>query len=207
MDQSLSIIVHAHNAQHTVVSHVTELLEIATDLTDEFEILIVDDGSLDQTEEVTYELSLRYPQVRLARHESQLGIAASIRTGMRHTSGDIVLVHEEPAVVRPSEVQRLWALGADDQVLMARPDPLTTSPKPLDAGLLQRLMAWGAKVSQTVEERQRGGLQMIRRRAAEDTGDQLDFELERVEQPAHTAAVAAPNFSRVYRAAESTTES
>ena len=209
LDQSLSIIVHAYNAQHTIVEHVTELLEIATDLTPEFEILVVDDGSVDQTEEVTYELTLQYPQVQLIRHETHLGMSAAIRTGMRFTSGDVVLVQDEPVRVRASEVQRLWSLGAEEDVLLARPDPLTTSPKPLDAGLLQRLMAWGAKVSQTVEERNRSGLQMIRRKAAEDSGDQLEYELERVEQPAASSGVVGggiptPNFTRVYRTTEST---
>lgn len=203
MDQSLSIIIHAHNAQHTIVGHVSELLEIATDLTPEFEILVVDDGSVDQTEEVTYELTLRYPQVRLVRHESPLGMSAAIRTGMKHTSGDVLLIHEEPSAVRVSELQRLWALGADEDLLMVRPDPLTTSPKPLEAGLMQRLMAWGAKVSQTVEEQQRHRLQMIRRQAAEAAGDQLDYELDRVEQPvAIPSGLPSPNFTRVYRSTE-----
>lgn len=188
MDQSLSVIIAAHNAQHTLGKQVVELLEFATDLTPHFEIMIVDDGSHDATEEVAYELTLRFPQVRMLRHPERLGAPAAIRSGMRETQGDIVLVQDGASPLRPSEIRRLWSLRANDDVLIARSEGLQ-QPRPLDPGLLKRLMAWGAKVTQTAEEQQRSGLQMIRRQAANKAFDQLEFELERVERPANSGTV------------------
>ena len=87
MDQSLSIIIAAHNAQHQLAQQVADLLELATDLTPDFELMIVDDGSEDATEEVAYELTREFPQVRLVRHHESLGVSAAVRSGMCETRG------------------------------------------------------------------------------------------------------------------------
>ena len=54
-------------------------------VTDDFEIVVVDDGSRDRTAEVVRELSQRYPEVRLVQHPVNLGYGAAVWTGI--TSG------------------------------------------------------------------------------------------------------------------------
>ncbi|MCA9177036.1 MAG: glycosyltransferase family 2 protein [Planctomycetales bacterium] len=191
MEQSLSIIIAAHNAQQTIERQVQDLLEVATDLTGQIEVLVVDDGSEDDTEEVTYELTRRYPQVQLVRHETQRGTTAAIRTGMNRTHGEIVLVQDSTAPVKASDVRRLWAMGKEEDILMVRPEPIEETT---DSTVLKRLIAWGAKVAQT-NKHQQAGLQMIRRQAADASRDQLDYELERVERPAASVCtVRSPRF-------------
>lgn len=191
MEQSLSIIIAAHNAQQTIERQVQDLLEVATDLTGQIEVLVVDDGSEDDTEEVTYELTRRYPQVQLVRHETQRGTTAAIRTGMNRTRGEIVFVQDSTAPVKASDVRRLWAMGKEEDILMVRPEPIEETT---DSTVLKRLIAWGAKVAQTNKHRQ-PGLQMIRRQAADASQDQLEYELERVERPAASVCtVRSPRF-------------
>jgi hypothetical protein len=198
VDQSLSIIIAAHNAQATIARQVTDLIEIVTDLTPDFEILVVDDGSTDDTEEIVYELARRYPQVGLARHAAPLGMAEAVRTGMERTRGEVVLVQDGADPVREGDVRQLWQMRHEDDLLIA----CMQQPRPRDAALLQRLAAWGAKVRQTLEESQRAGLQLIRRPHAAAAGEQLDYELQRMEelrqQPSTASTVGKPKFmSRV----------
>ena len=66
--QTLSVVLTVHNAEKTLADQVSKTLDILTDLSARFELLIVDDGSTDQTEEVAHELARHFPQLRVARH-------------------------------------------------------------------------------------------------------------------------------------------
>ena len=65
---------------------------MASDLSERFELLIIDDGSSDATSEVAHELSQRYPQIRLLRHRKPMGEEAALRAGLAQSRGDVVFV-------------------------------------------------------------------------------------------------------------------
>ena len=50
--KSLSVVVPVHNAERNLTQRIGRLLEVLPDLVAKFEVLIVDDGSADQTMEV-----------------------------------------------------------------------------------------------------------------------------------------------------------
>jgi glycosyltransferase involved in cell wall biosynthesis len=83
------------NAQSTLSETVHEVLDLATDTVDRFEILIVDDGSTDATGEVAQELTRCYPQVRVLSHGSFKGTEEAIRTGLTRSQGEIVVMRDE----------------------------------------------------------------------------------------------------------------
>ena len=68
LNASLSLILSVHNAQKTIVQRVEWLLDMLPDLAVPFEVLIVDDGSTDHTDDILHELAREFPQIRLAGH-------------------------------------------------------------------------------------------------------------------------------------------
>ena len=58
-----------------------------------FEVVVVDDGSEDDTWAVLKELEARYPFLRLARHRSQRGIADALRTGYLTARGRVLVFY------------------------------------------------------------------------------------------------------------------
>ena len=66
MASPLRIVWPIQNAERTLAKNVRHLLDILPDLSEQFEILLLEKGSTDQTEEVAHELSVQYPQLRFA---------------------------------------------------------------------------------------------------------------------------------------------
>lgn len=164
MDLSLSIVLPVHNAENTLIRTVHRLLELAPDITPRFEILIVDDASTDQTEEIAHELALEYPQIRITRHHTQQGQAAAVQTALTQSTGDVVFVQEEEAEIRCTELKKLWDMRHDQDLVMARAEMPRKIPNP---HLLNRLAGWGEQLRNAASSPQ-GGIQMIRREALAD---------------------------------------
>jgi polyisoprenyl-phosphate glycosyltransferase len=162
--ESLSIIVPVRNVEATLTQHVLDLLELAGDLTCDFEILVVDDGSDDHTSEVARELVRRYPQLRVIRHEQPRGKVAAVKSGLASSTGQTVFVQEDVRPVSPAHLRRLWSLRHNREVVMARSQ---RQPGILDADLLERLTTWGQSLRNLARRASPGGIQMIRRDAAQ----------------------------------------
>jgi hypothetical protein len=108
LERSLSILLPVRDDQSTLSATVHRLLDVLADLPGRFELIVIDDGSTDATIEVADELAACYPQVTAVRHSRPLGQEAAIRSGLRCSSGDIVLVHDRCGLRR---IDRRTALG------------------------------------------------------------------------------------------------
>ena len=82
------------DVQATLSASVHEILDVVAESNDQFELLIIDDGSADATSEVAHDLQRHYPQVRVVRHDRPLGREAAIHSGLRRSRGEMVVVHE-----------------------------------------------------------------------------------------------------------------
>jgi glycosyltransferase involved in cell wall biosynthesis len=95
VERSLTVLLPVQDAQATLTETVEEVLDVAAELTDRFELLIIDDGSADATSEIAHELTRHYPQVRAIRHSKPLGRDAALRTGLAQSRGEVVFVRDK----------------------------------------------------------------------------------------------------------------
>ncbi|HEY2917003.1 MAG TPA: glycosyltransferase family 2 protein [Candidatus Limnocylindrales bacterium] len=77
----LSYFFPAHNEEANLPGLVAEALEALPALAEQFEIVIVDDGSSDATPRMADELAAAHPEVRAVHHATNLGYGAALRTG------------------------------------------------------------------------------------------------------------------------------
>lgn len=116
----LSIIVPVQDAENILTTKVNELLEVAAELTSDFELLIIDDGSTDDTEEMAMELSREFPQVRTIRYSEQRGEMSAARVGIANTTGEVVLIHDINSPLSGDAVRQFWAMRDDKELVFAR---------------------------------------------------------------------------------------
>jgi hypothetical protein len=102
-----------YNAQANLEAAVNEILELAAEAPGRFELVILDDGSTDETALVARELAAQYPQVRLLRHPVRLGLAEAIQTGLDNLAGPIVLVEDGTYSLDGDDSDTLAELRAD----------------------------------------------------------------------------------------------
>src|SRR5436305_10321100 len=81
----ISVALPAYNEEASLPRTVPWVVDGLRKVTDEFEVVVVDDGSRDRTADVVRELSQTYPEVRLVQHPVNLGYGAAVWTGI--TSG------------------------------------------------------------------------------------------------------------------------
>ncbi len=72
-----------------------------------YEVVVVDDGSVDRTWAVLQSLSERYPFLRTARHRSRRGIADALRTGFLTARGDVLVFYPADLQFKPEDIPRL----------------------------------------------------------------------------------------------------
>lgn len=94
LTESLSIVIPAYNEEGNIARVVKETLRDAKKICDNFEIIVVNDGSSDKTGAVIDTLDKTYPQVRALHHPKNKGLALAWRTGVGAAKKDIILYIE-----------------------------------------------------------------------------------------------------------------
>jgi glycosyltransferase involved in cell wall biosynthesis len=125
----LSVFFPAYNDSGTIASLVISALQAARRLTDDFEVIIVNDGSADGTANIADELARTYPEVRVVHHPRNRGYGGALRSGFAAATRELVFYTDGDAQYDPSEMTVLWKALTDDVDLVngykiSRSDPL-----------------------------------------------------------------------------------
>jgi glycosyltransferase involved in cell wall biosynthesis len=87
---SLTAFFPAYNDQHTIENIVRTAAEEMRKVTEDFEVLVVDDGSKDQTGIILDRLAVELPYLRVIHHERNLGYGAALITGFTNARKDLI---------------------------------------------------------------------------------------------------------------------
>ena len=126
---SLSIFFPAYNDAGTIASLAIAAHMTARQVTDDYEVIVVDDGSPDHTGALLDELALHFPWLRVVHHEGNRGYGGALRTGFRTASKELVFYTDGDAQYDPRELRLLWdAMSPETDFVngykIGRSDPL-----------------------------------------------------------------------------------
>jgi glycosyltransferase involved in cell wall biosynthesis len=126
----LSIFFPAYNDAGTIASLVIRSVQVAATLTADYEVIVVNDGSQDDTPRILDELSRVYSQhVRIVHHERNRGYGGALRSGFAAATKEFIFYTDGDAQYDPAEMTELWGKMTDgvDWVngwKISRADPL-----------------------------------------------------------------------------------
>ncbi len=92
-DLSLSIIVPAFNEEEILEETARIFIKDLDSLTEQYEIVIVDDGSTDRTAEIANYLANKYRQIKTIHHSVNRGVGSAIITGFKEAECDLVMAN------------------------------------------------------------------------------------------------------------------
>jgi dolichol-phosphate mannosyltransferase len=121
----ITLIIPAYNESEGVAQTATALRNVLAYLrkTNEVEVVLVNDGSKDNTLELLHQEFDRDPQVKVVSHDRNRGLGAAMRTGFQHATGDIVVTTDFDGTYPLSTIpQMLGRMNVD------RVDIITASP-------------------------------------------------------------------------------
>lgn len=123
MSASASLILPVHNAQDWLAQKTEMLLDELAQFARDFQIIIIDDGSTDETPSVALDLSAGFPQVSLIQRPLRYGWEAAARRGLEIATGDFVFIPEDAATISGRELHQLWRSRHDPSLLMVTNQP------------------------------------------------------------------------------------
>lgn len=107
---SLSVILLAFNEAETVGAVIDETRDFLSAALDDWEVLVVDDGSTDATADVVRGRAAADPRVRLVQHDTNRGMGAGVRSGVGAASKSHFVYNAADGQVPAVEIGKLLPL-------------------------------------------------------------------------------------------------
>jgi len=116
LSPTYSIVLPAYNESERVAATLEKILAFAGHHNWNAEILVVNDGSRDDTAQIVREYADKHPMLRLIENPGNRGKGFSVRNGMLHANGEILLFSDADLSSPIGEADKLFAAireGAD----------------------------------------------------------------------------------------------
>jgi dolichol-phosphate mannosyltransferase len=103
----ITVFIPACNEESNIPRVPKELISVMKKLKEKYEILIVDDGSTDNTVREVNKLKKKYRDIRLVKHDANKGLGCAIRTGIANAKGDLFIPLDADFTFHPRQIPRL----------------------------------------------------------------------------------------------------
>lgn len=140
MDPVFSVILPAYNEEGSIARALEETGRVFAAIGRPYEMIVVDDGSSDETARVVEELGRA--DSRLIRHETNGGKGAAVKTGVGQARGEHLLFLDCDLATHPSQIQTFLPHLSDADILIGSrriPGAVIAEQQPHHRVLLGRL--------------------------------------------------------------------
>ncbi len=105
--EKLSIIIPCYNEEKLVGAVIEKVLQTPLGYEIDKEVIVVDDGSIDNTPSILDQYAKTYSTIVFCRHQKNKGKGAAVRTGLDKATGTIVVIQDSDLEYDPNDYKRL----------------------------------------------------------------------------------------------------
>jgi dolichol-phosphate mannosyltransferase len=95
----ISVVIPVYNEAECIANTVQVVQKVLESANFEYEILVVDDGSTDETLELVQEISRESAEVRVLSLNLNRGHMKALEAGLRASTGDYIVAVSEPGTI------------------------------------------------------------------------------------------------------------
>jgi glycosyltransferase involved in cell wall biosynthesis len=108
-DIDVSVLVPAKDEAENLPLFMEQAAQTFAAAPNNYEVVVIDDGSNDNSWRVLQELAQQYPFLRIQRHRARRGIAEALRTGYLAARGSVLVFYPADLQFKPEDIPRLAA--------------------------------------------------------------------------------------------------
>lgn len=103
--EKISVLIPAFNEEEGIISTINETIKVLNEIGNDYEIIIIDDGSKDNTYKIVSEnLSNFNGRVKIKRYDKNIGKGHAIKYGFNFATGDYVLFLDADMDIHPNQI-------------------------------------------------------------------------------------------------------
>lgn len=107
---SISVFFPAYNDGGTIASMVISAMLVLEELTDDYEIIVINDGSADYTADILNRLAHEYERVQVIHHTKNRGYGGALRSGFAAATKELIFYTDGDAQYDVRDLRRLFPL-------------------------------------------------------------------------------------------------
>lgn len=110
MRTDISIVVPLYNEEESLPELVAWIVRVCEEHGYSHEVILIDDGSTDDSWHVVQELAAQYPSVKAIRFQRNYGKSAALNEAFRATNGNVVITMDADLQDSPDEIPELYSM-------------------------------------------------------------------------------------------------
>lgn len=114
LDKKVSVIIPLLNEEESIPELIAWIRKVMNDQKFDYEVIMVDDGSKDNSWEVIRDLRTKDPNVKGVKFSRNFGKSAALNTGFKMASGDVVITMDADLQDSPDEIPELTRMIRED---------------------------------------------------------------------------------------------
>lgn len=103
--ESLSFVFPMYNEEDNIEEMIYRTLAVAPELSDDFEVIVVDDASTDRSREIVERIALQHPEVRCVRHPVNRKLGGALKSGFAASSKELVLYTDSDLPIDMNDIK------------------------------------------------------------------------------------------------------
>lgn len=117
---SLSVVMPAYNERDNIEEAVSSALRVLKDVSDDYEIILVDDGSVDGTSQILDTMAEKIPALRVIHHDKNYKFGRTIRDGIAAARKDIVFLTDSDNPIDMEDMKKAIPLMKEYDLVSGR---------------------------------------------------------------------------------------